>query len=447
MPEFLRLSPPIEALHMWLHALPDQDLSGEAIETPDALGRIVVEDVCAPHPLPEFQRSTMDGYAVRAHDTFGVSESLPGYLTLAGEILMGAIPEFALTPGSCALIHTGGMLPVGADAVVMLEYTQMVGVENPSPRAGVGISTMHEEQAGFVRNKEIEITHPVAKGENTLRVGEDVVAGQVILEAGTKIRPVEIGGCMALGITHLRVANKPTIGIISSGNELVAPEENPHPGQVRDINSYSLAALVKQAGGKPIFYGIVPDNLPSLKATATQALRECSAIIITAGSSASARDVTAEAVASLGNPGVLVHGVNVKPGKPTILAVCNGKAVIGLPGNPVSALVIAELFVNPLIGKLLGEKLKIKASIPAKLTANLPSQAGREDWVAVKLITSPLWESSESEGKGNRYYFAEPVFGKSNLIFSLAAADGLVRIPPEVTGINAGEMVDVILLM
>jgi molybdopterin molybdotransferase len=425
MPEFLRLSSPTDALQQLLRALPEQQPATELIETRRALGRILAEDVCAPHPLPEFPRSTMDGYAVQARDTFGVTESLPGYLALVGEVPMGAAPALTLLPGTCALIHTGGMLPEGADAVIMLENTQPVrGDQRVAPKA------------------EIEISRAVAEGENILRIGEDVAANQLVLASGAYLRPSEIGGCMALGITELRVTTKPKIGIISSGDEVVVPEQRPGPGQVRDVNSYSLAALVEHAGGEPLLFGIVPDSLSLMKTVAAKALAECNGLLITAGSSASARDTTAEAIASLGAPGVLVHGVNVRPGKPTILAVCNGKAVIGLPGNPVSALIIAGLFVAPLIEKLLGAKPMPKPSVPAKLTVNIPSQAGREDWVAVKLVVNEEWRMVNGAAR----YLAEPVFGKSNLIFSLAAADGLVRIPPDVTGVSAGEMVEVVFL-
>lgn len=244
---------------------------------------------------------------------------------------------------------------------------------------------------------------------------------------------------MALGITRLRVTKRPRIGILSSGDEVVPPEDIPCPGQVRDVNSYSLAALVEKAGGEPVLYGIIPDNLAEMKIAAAHALVECEAIVVTAGSSASARDTTAEAIASIGTPGVLVHGVNVRPGKPTILAVCDGKAVIGLPGNPVSALVIAALFVVPVIERLLGATPRPKASVLAKLAVNLASQAGREDWVAVKLKVNEKWKPDESGVK----WIAEPVFGKSNLIFSMAAADGLVCIPSDRTGISAGEIVKV----
>lgn len=421
MPEFLYLLPPDEARRTLLAALPNPAPASETIDTVHALGRVLAEDVRAPHPLPAFPRSTVDGYAVRARDTFGVSESLPGYLTLLGEVPMGVAPSLALSPGSCALIHTGGMLPHGADAVVMLEYTQKVG-----------------------DSTEIEITRAVAEGENVLQIGEDVAEGQIVLSVGTRLRPAEIGGCMALGITSLRVAKKPRVAILSSGDEVIPPQETPLPGQVRDVNAYSLAALVQQAGGEPRLYGIVPDDFEKIQTVAAQSLTETEMVVITAGSSASVRDMTAEVINSLGAPGVLVHGVNVRPGKPTILAVCNGKPVIGLSGNPVSALVIARLFVVPVIEKLLAERPKPRPSIPAKLTVNIPSQAGREDWVAVKLIPSP--SPLPEDERQSEVYFAEPVFSKSNLIFSLAAADGLVRIPPAITGLPAGEIVEVLLL-
>jgi molybdopterin molybdotransferase len=424
MPEFLKLSPPIESLNLLLRTMPDREPAAEKIDTAHALGRVLAEDIRAPHPLPEFSRSAVDGYAVRARDTFGASESMPGYLTLTGEVNMGAAPAFTVQPGACALIHTGGMIPPGADAVVMLEYTQTV--------------------AATKEKTEIEVARAVAEGENVIRLGEDVAAGQVVLAAGERIRPAMIGGCMAIGFTQVLVAAQPKIGIISSGDEVVEPSQRPAPGQVRDVNSYSLAALIAQAGGEPVQYGIVSDSLDAMKSVAVKALAECDALLITAGSSASARDTTADAIRSLGAPGVLVHGVSVRPGKPTILAVCDGKAVIGLPGNPVSALVIAGLFVVPVIERLLGMKLaRPRPSVRARLMVHLPSQAGREDWAAVRLTVNPEWKV----GSDKSQWLAEPVFGKSNLIFSLAVADGLVRVEPNATGISAGEVVDVALLV
>lgn len=409
MPEFLELLPPPDALSTLLENLPASPVPDE-IETSQALGRVTYSAQKAPHPLPTFVRSTVDGYAVRAADTFGASETLPSYLNLTGEVPMGAEANFSIAPAQCALIHTGGMLPGGADAVVMVEHTQSV-------RAG-----------------EVEILRAAAVGENVIKIGEDVNQGQEILPAGIRLRPAEIGGLMALGITRLSVARQPRVGILSSGDEVISPEADLKPGQVRDINAYTLSALVQDVGGIAVRYGIIPDQAGVLEAAAAKALEENEVVVITAGSSASTRDLTAQVINKLGKPGVLVHGVNVRPGKPTILAVCQGKAVIGLPGNPVSALVIASLFVAPVVEKLLGlQRSRPRPSVPAELTINLASQAGREDWVPVRLLSSP-------DG-----YQADPIFGKSNLIFTLARADGLVRIPPDANGLAAGESIQVYL--
>ncbi len=410
MPEFLTLLPPQQALSRWIEHLPASNPAVEWLPVTNSLGRVCASAVHAHQPLPAFDRSTVDGYAVLASDTHGASDSLPGYLNQIGEVPMGAAPGFRLISGQCALIHTGGMLPDGADAVMMIEHTQSV-------RAG-----------------EVEIMKAVAAGENVVRRGEDVEQGSLVLSAGKRLRPEEIGGLMALGTPEVGVARQPLIGIISTGDEVIPSDQTPAPGQVRDINSHSLGALVSSLGGIPRFYGIIPDNAQALSAAVSAGLEECDALVITAGSSASTRDLTADVVNRAGSPGVLVHGVNVRPGKPTILGVCSGKAVLGLPGNPVSALVIARLFLPALISHLLGEEHRPIASIKAVLNVNLPSQAGREDWTPVRLV------------KTAQGWLVEPVFYKSNLIFSLAAADGLVRTPPDANGLGAGETVDVWLL-
>ena len=419
MPEFLTLLPPDDARTLLLSHLSQPKIDSQSIAVTSSLGRFIASDIFAPHPLPDFPRTTVDGYAVRARDTFGASDSLPAYLTLVGEVPMGDAPAFEIDTGQCALIHTGGMLPKGADAVVMLEYTQhIVGAGSPRP--------------------EIEIFKSVADGENLIRIGEDVAQGQLVIPKGTLIRPAEIGGLMALGITSIQAAKKPRVGLLSPGDEVIDPSQTPRYGQVRDINSYTLGALVEKTGGEAIRYGIFSDSFQVLQEAAAKALSECDVIIITAGSSASTRDMTAEVIRTLGEPGVLVHGINTRPGKPTILGVCNGKAVIGLPGNPVSALVNGYLFVVPVIEKLLGALPKPKATVQAKLTVNLPSQAGREDWWPVKLIVN---QKSQIVN-----YEADPIFGKSNLIFTLASADGLLRIHPDATGLSAGEIVEVVLI-
>jgi len=407
MPEFLKLIPVQQALEVILSQL-DVKITPERIKTLNSLGRVTTEAIHSPIPLPTFPRSTVDGYAVRAADTFGASESLPAYLRVIGEILMGSSPGFDINPGETGLIHTGGMLPEACNAVVMIEHTQSVGADT------------------------VEILRSVAVGENIIKVGEDVQTGEEVIPAGRRIRSAEIGGLAALGILELNVARKPVVGIISSGDEVIPPEGKLLPGQVRDINSYSLSALIEQSGGTARRYGIFPDIEGVLESTSVRALAECDVLVITAGSSASARDLTARVINKLGSPGVLVHGVNVKPGKPTILAVCNHKVVIGLPGNPVSALVIAGLFVVPMIETLLGlGDAGVRRKLVARLSTNVASQAGREDWVAARL--------SENQGE----YQVDPIFSKSNLIFSLVRANSMIRVPADATGLSTGEMVDV----
>ena len=417
MPEFLTLLPPEDARTLLLSHLSGPMSDSEFVEVRSSLGRVLADDIIAPHSLPDFQRSTVDGYAVRATDTHGASESLPAYLRLIGEVPMGDSAGFEIRSGQCALIHTGGMVPNGADAVVMLENAQSV------------------------QEKEIEVLRAVAEGENIIRVGEDVTLGATVLPKGSLLRPAEIGGLMALGIVQVRVVRKLQVGLIATGDEVIDPAQVPQPGQVRDINSYTLASLVENHGATARFYGIISDDFDRVQNTAVKALTECDFVIITAGSSASTRDMTADVIRSLGRPGVLVHGINTRPGKPTILGVCNGKAVIGLPGNPVSALVNGYLFVVPVLEKLLGALPRPKPVVLARLTVNLSSQAGREDWWPVRL-RHPEQSGAASTGD----YLAEPIFGKSNLIFTLAAADGLLRIPPDATGIPAGQLVEVHLL-
>jgi molybdopterin molybdotransferase len=409
MPEFLRLLSPEVALGRFLQALPKPiDFRDEMIPTSDGLGRTLSQAVKAGDSLPPFPRSTVDGYALRASDTYGASSSLPSYLNLIGEILMGVPSDYVIKPTQAILIHTGGMIPSGADSVVMLEDTQKT------------------------KPDEIEVLKPVAEGENILQTGEDVQAGDVVIPAGRKLRAQEIGGLMALGVTEINVVQQPCVGILSTGDELISPWEEPQLGQIRDVNSYTLASLVRRTGGKPVLRGIIPDRYDDLFQTAKDAHQEDDIVVITAGSSVSAHDQTAEIIQQLGSPGVLVHGVSIRPGKPTILAVADGVPLIGLPGNPVSALVVAGLFVVPVIRRLLGVgEEEIKPQVQAKLTLNVSSETGREDYLPVKL--SP----------GEDGWLAEPVFGRSNLIFTLVRADGLVRIPSEATGLPANSVVDV----
>ncbi len=410
MKDFLSLIPPQEALDKFLAEL-DITPIAEDIQTGDALGRVTAEGIHAPLDLPSFDRSAMDGYAVIAADTYGSSDSLPNYLKASGEVLMGSVPAFSVEKGTAGLIHTGGMLPKGADAVLMLEDSQPI------------------------QNGEIEVHHAVAPGENIIQQGEDVKQGEEVIPCGVRVRPAEIGGMMALGITHFLAARQPHVGILSTGDEVISPEKTIRPGQVYDVNSYTLSALVTQYGGIPIRYGIMPDQPETLFQNAGQALNECDLVIIIAGSSASVRDITAEVINRLGKPGVLVHGVNLRPGKPTILGLCGKKPVIGLPGNPVSAMITARLFLRPVLEKMLGQKpTPYQAKVQAVLTINVPSKAGREDWIPVILHVE------------REQIMAEPIFFKSNLIFTLARADGIFCIPQDATGYSACITVDVEIL-
>jgi molybdopterin molybdotransferase len=400
---------PADALHTLLARLPQREAL-EEIPTRDALDRVLAQDLCSPADLPSFRRSTMDGFAVRAADTFGATEGLPAYLDLVDEVFMGQAPTRALGSGECARIATGGMLPEGADAVVMVEQTQEVGPTT------------------------VEAVRAAAPGENVVQVGEDVRAGDPTLPRGHVLRPQDLGGLVAMGITTVPVARRLRVAIVSGGDELVDPEQTPGPGQIRDINSYTLAALVKRGGHEPILAGVFPDEYSALETAAQNALAENDVVILSAGSSVSARDMTAQVVDSLGKPGVLVHGVSLKPGKPTILAVCGDKAVFGLPGNPVSCMVTYDLFVAPTLAYLSGAAAPPSRVVTARLTRNIASATGREDYVQVRL-------DRRTDGGLD----AVPIFGKSNLIFTLVRADGMLKIPLDAGGLSAGAQVEVVL--
>jgi molybdopterin molybdotransferase len=385
----------------------------ETVPLDQALRRVPAEPVTAPHPLPGFARSTVDGYAVRAADTYGVSEGLPGYLTVTGAVLMGTEPTATVKPGTAVAMPTGGALPPGADAVVMIEYTA-------------------EAMAGT-----IEVVRPVAPGEGVVRADEDARVGQEIIPNGRVLRPQDLGMLAAAGVTSVRVHARPVVTIFSTGDEVVPPDtETLRPGQVRDATAAALAALVADAGGHPVHGGIIPDDPAALAEALREALAASDVIVISAGSSVGARDETASVVAGLGPPGIWCHGLAVKPGKPTLLAECApspGESpipVIGLPGNPRSALVVFRLIGMDLV-RLVGgcTAAPPEPSVRARLGRDLPSATGRLDVVQVKV----------SDG------VATPVFGLSALLSVLTAADGYIVVPEEATGLDAGTEVEVTL--
>lgn len=409
MTELFNVVPPQEALQR-LHAHLRPLKGREEVDVADALGRVVAEDIRAPADLPAFPRSTMDGYAVRASDTYGASEGIPAYLEVIGEVLMGQPSRLVVGLGQAATMHTGGMLPEGADAVVMVENTQRVDEDT------------------------IEVVRPVAPGENVLRVGDDVKARSLLLQAGHLLRSQDVGGLMGMGVTRVAAFPRPRVALLSTGDEMVPPDVTPSPGQVRDINSYSLAALTRPTGALPVSLGIAGDDYAELENRAREGLRAADILVISAGSSVSTRDATARVVAALGQPGILVHGVSIRPGKPTVLAVAGEKPVFGLPGNPVSALVTFDLFVVPTIYLLSGCKTPpARNAVLARLTRNVASTTGREDYVAVRL---------ENREDG---VWAEPIFGESNLITTLIRADGMAQIPLNVHGVSASDTVRVLL--
>jgi molybdopterin molybdotransferase len=377
-----------------------------------ALRRVTAGPVTAPHPLPGFARSTVDGYAVRAADTYGVSEGLPGYLTVTGAVRMGTAPDVTVTAGTAVSMPTGGAIPSGADAVVMIEYT----AEALPATTGPGT---------------IEVVRPVAPGEGIVRADEDAAEGQEIIGGGRRLRPQDLGMLAAAGVTSVRVHARPVVTIFSTGDEVVPPgTEVLKPGQVRDATASALAALVADAGGEPVLGGIVSDDPGALEQVLRAALAASDVIVISAGSSVGTRDETANAVARLGPPGIWCHGLAIKPGKPTLLAECSGVPVIGLPGNPRSALVVFRLIGMPLIG-LVGGAATVppEPSAQARLSRDLASATGRLDVVQVTVADG----------------VATPVFGASALLSVLTAADGYIVIPEEATGLDGGSQVTVTL--
>jgi len=412
MPEFFNVLPPDDARELLFRHL-THVMPAEAVSTAEAVGRVTAGHVYAPYSLPSFRRSTMDGYAVRAADTYGASASLPAFLTVIGEVRMGEAATIEVGKGEATIVHTGGMIPESADAVVQVELTQKMDERKEFPH-------------------EIEVLKAMAVGQNVLQVGEDVQEGEEILPAGHRLRPQDLGGLLALGITEVAVSRRPRVGILATGDEVVDPGQATQPGEIRDINSYTVSGQTQQAGGTPVRGGIIPDELERMQAAAEQMLAENDMLVMSAGSSVSARDMTVKVIEGLGNPGVLLHGVATRPGKPTIVGAVEGKPVLGLPGNPVSAVIQFDMFGVPAIYWLQGLKGRPRqGNVWARLAQNLASETGREDYVPARL------EDGE-EGLA-----AVPVFGKSNLIYTLVNADGLIKVPLNKGGVPAGEWVEV----
>ncbi len=389
-------------------------LGAERLSSFEAVGRVLARDVHSPVDLPDFPRATMDGYALRASDSFGASEAIPAYLEVIGQVPMGAAPEFSVGRGEAARILTGGMVPEGADAVVMEEFTTAPDAET------------------------LEARRPVAVGENILAIGDDLKKEELILGAGSRLRSQDVGALAGVGVTSVEVHRRPRVAILPTGDELIDPRETPRVGQVRDINRFSLAAGVVEAGGEPQTEEILPDDLAVIKERLERAVGHADVVLISGGSSMGLRDYTVEAIDSLGEPGVLVHGISIKPGKPTIIGRIErdgeDKAVIGIPGHPVSALMIFHAFVQPVIQQLSGEVARTETEtegLAATLSRNVASAPGREDLVRVTL----------EEGENGRV--VHPLMGNSAMISTMTKADGYITIPLEAEGLREGAQVRV----
>ncbi|MBN2418452.1 MAG: molybdopterin molybdotransferase MoeA, partial [Deltaproteobacteria bacterium] len=357
-------------------------------------------------------RSIVDGYAVQAKDTFGATESMPAFLELAGEVLMGQNPDVNYSQGKAVKISTGGMLPKGTDGVVMLEYCHSLD-ENT-----------------------IEVSRAISPLENVISPGDDYKKNSIILKACAMLRPQDIGILAGLGVSRVSVFTRPKVAIISTGDEIVPIDKNPEPGQVRDINTYTLSAFCRQMGGEPIIMGLCPDDFAQLRKLMEKSLDSADTVWISGGSSVGARDITLKVLESFDDMELLVHGISISPGKPTIIARIGDRAVFGLPGHTASAMVIAEVFLREFLLRLLGcrsQNPALNGNIKAVMSRNIESKSGRDDFIRVRI-----------EKNGNDLV-AVPIFGKSGLISTLVDAHGLVRIDRNSEGVYQGQVVDVML--
>jgi len=409
MPEFLKLISLTQAREILLPHCHQLIPVGELLDITRAGNRVLSQDILAPEDLPPYDRSTVDGYALQAQDTFGASLNQPALLKITGEVLMGEEPPGTISSGQAMRISTGGKLPLGANAVVMREYTELVS------------------------EKEVEILRAVAPGENVLFRGEDIPREEKIMTRGKRLEAADLGALAGLGILQVEVFRLPGVGIISTGEEIIPPCAQPLRGKIRDINSYSLYGAIQKAGGQPYILGIVPDQFDLLRKKLEEGIINYDLLIISGSSSKGTSDLLVEVIASLEEPGLLVHGLAIKPGKPTIIARINNKLIFGLPGHPFSALVVFYLLIDPLIRRLSGGKEKYRWK-EAQITREVASAAGREDFLPVILE------------KGKDGLRAHPLSGKSGMISLLTRAQGLARIPPEAEGIVKDEVVEVLLL-
>lgn len=375
----------------------------EKVPLSSALGRIMASDLVAEAFIPDFDRSTVDGFAVISRDLVGCSESIPAILRKIGSTKMGETPKYTLVSGQCYYVPTGGALPKGADAMVMIEYVEEFG----------------EDEFAFVK--------PVAPGANIIFRGEDLIPGDLILPAGKQLNAADIGTLAAMGKMEVEVYNSPAIGIISTGDELVPPESDLKPGQIRDVNTPMLTAAVQQLGAKVITAEIIPDRFELLKHTIENLLPKVDLLLISGGTSVGERDNLPLILEELGQ--IFVHGIAVKPGKPTIVGQIGDKPVFGLPGNPVAAFFMFTALVKPLIYSFSSSKIE-EITFEAKLTRAVSSNHGREEVILISL-------------EGDQ---ARPVPSKSGLISSVSRANAYILVGRDQEGISKGASVSVHIL-
>ncbi|CAG9606739.1 molybdopterin molybdotransferase MoeA [Pseudoneobacillus rhizosphaerae] len=371
----------------------------------EALHFVLAEDIYIKENVPNFRRSAVDGYAVKASDTFGTSESMPGFLTVTGEVKMGKTPPCDLSFGEAMYVPTGGMVPEASDSIVMVEHCEDL-------------------------NGLLNVFKQIAPGENVISIGEDLVEGEILLTKGTRLRPQELGALASQGIIEVSVYRKPVVGYISTGDEIVPIETvKPALGEIRDMNGMTIGAMVMEWGYEFIHDGIVQDDEQELAKRSKALLEKVDCLILSGGSSVGTKDYSVNVIESLGKPGVFVHGISIKPGKPTILAVADGKPIIGLPGHPASAMVIFQLFARPILNEIQGYSQEEKQLAKARITKNIPSAPGRTDYIRVRLFQ----ELGE--------WYAEPIFGKSSLISTFVKSEGLVEVPAPNEGVQKGDQV------
>jgi molybdopterin molybdotransferase len=379
----------------------------ERVPLSAAAGRVLVAPFAAPGDLPGERRSVMDGYAVRGGDVAGA----PVTLQVIGAVPMGDVFAGRVAAGQAVTIPTGGSVPEGADAVVMVEATRTAG------------------------DGAVTVLRAVPAGANIVQPGEDLARGEEVLAAGRRLRAADLALLATFGVTELAVFRQPRVALLSTGNELCPPDGVPRPGQVRDANQTALAAQVAAAGCLPSTAGIVPDEAPALRAAIDRMLADHDAVILTGGSSIGTKDLAADAVADLPPPGVLFHGIDIRPGKPTLFARAGAKPVVGLPGFPTSSLVVFDAFIRPMLWRLGGEADRDPwpARRAARLGAAHKSVAGREDYLRVRLVTrdGALW--------------ADPLPGGSATLSNVVRADALVCVPADRLEVAAGEFVEALL--